>query len=227
MTTFGLVHGAGHGAWCWERLTPILEQAGHDVVAVDLPCEDNAATFSDYADIVARSLLGRERVVLVGHSLGGLTTPLVAARRPVERLVFLCALLPLPGRIPFGDEPEAPEATAPGLTIDEHPDGTFTFSAAAAATHLYNRCSQADIAWAIPRLRRQSRNPNHEPCPLKAWPDVPRTYILATDDRIVGPDHARYIARTRGGMVPIEIDSDHSPFLSNVRALAALLLTFA
>ena len=50
MTTFGLVHGAWHGAWCWERLTPLLRQAGHDVVAMDLPVDDNSASFDTYAD---------------------------------------------------------------------------------------------------------------------------------------------------------------------------------
>ena len=227
MTTFGLVHGACHGAWCWDRLTRLIEDAGHDAVAVDLPCENNAKTFSDYADVVTTSLADREHVVLVGHSLGGLTIPLVAAQRPVERLVFLCALLPLPGQLPFGHDPDEPEGSAPGLTLVEHPDRTFTFSAASAATHLYNRCAPADAAWATAKLRRQSRTPNHQACPLAEWPDVTRTYILTRDDRIVVPEFARYIARKRAGLEPIEIDGDHSPFLSNVRVLADLLLSFA
>jgi pimeloyl-ACP methyl ester carboxylesterase len=40
MVTFVLVHGARHAGWCWELLTPLLQRAGHDVVAVDLPSED-------------------------------------------------------------------------------------------------------------------------------------------------------------------------------------------
>jgi pimeloyl-ACP methyl ester carboxylesterase len=197
------------------------------VIAVDLPCEDPTKRFSDYADVVVRSLDRRERVVLVAHSLGGLTAPLVAARRPVAHVVLLCALLPIPGQIPFGHDPGAPPDVAPGLTLDEFPDGTFAFTAASAATHLYNRCSPDDVKWATARLRRQSPAPNAEPCPLERWPDVLRTYVLTRDDRIVMPDHARYIARTRAGLVPIEIDGDHSPFLSNVVALARLLLSFA
>ena len=47
MTTFALVHAAWHGAWCWERLSPLLQRAGHDVVTMDLPSEDGAATFPD------------------------------------------------------------------------------------------------------------------------------------------------------------------------------------
>jgi pimeloyl-ACP methyl ester carboxylesterase len=83
MTTFALVHGAWHGAWCWEQLTPLLQQAGHDVVTMDLPIEDGAATFDTYADVVCAAIDGRgEDVVLVGHSMSGATVALVAARRP-------------------------------------------------------------------------------------------------------------------------------------------------
>ena len=44
MTTFALVHGAWHGAWCWEPVMAELERRGHRAVAVDLPCDDPAAT---------------------------------------------------------------------------------------------------------------------------------------------------------------------------------------
>ena len=88
MTTFALVHGAWHGSWCWEQLTPLLQQAGHDVVAMDLPSEDGTATFDTYADVVCAALDGRrDDVVLVGHSYGGNTVPLVATRRPIRHLV--------------------------------------------------------------------------------------------------------------------------------------------
>ena len=110
MTTFALVHGAFHGAWCWERLAPLLRQAGHDVVAMDLPAEDGSASSDTYADVVCASLDGcGDDVVLVGHSFGGHTIPLVAARRPVRHLVYLCALVPEIGRNLYdqvADEPE-------------------------------------------------------------------------------------------------------------------------
>ena len=55
MTTFGLIHGAGHRAWCWERLIPELERRGHRAVAVDPPCDDPAATTMDNASVSSRS----------------------------------------------------------------------------------------------------------------------------------------------------------------------------
>ena len=98
MATFALVHGAGHGAWCWERLIPRLETLGHRALAMDLPCEDRAAGATRYAEVVDRAIGPASDLVVVGHSLGGLTIPLVADRRPVRRLVYLCALVPEPGR---------------------------------------------------------------------------------------------------------------------------------
>src|SRR3954469_18012012 len=115
MTTFALVHGAWHGGWCWERVAAELagrgEDAvgaglprGRDAIAPDLPCEDMSAGFEDYADVVVAALENAgDDVVVVGHSLGGLTIPHVATRRPVRRLVFLCALLPAVGRS-FADQ---------------------------------------------------------------------------------------------------------------------------
>src|SRR5437773_1616556 len=100
--TIGLVHGAWHGAWCWDRLVPELEARGFPCVAVDLPAEDPGAGAGEYAAVVAGALDTAvdpaEGVVLVAHSLGGLAIPLVADHRPVRLLVFLCAFLPQPGR---------------------------------------------------------------------------------------------------------------------------------
>ncbi|HVL96642.1 MAG TPA: alpha/beta fold hydrolase, partial [Solirubrobacteraceae bacterium] len=99
MTTFALVHGAWHGAWCWARLVPALEAHGHSVITVDLPSDDPAKGSDDYAAVVVDRLEthGSGDVVVVGHSSAGLTIPLVAARIAVSRLVYLCALVPVPG----------------------------------------------------------------------------------------------------------------------------------
>ena len=70
MVTFGLVHGSQHGAWCWERLTPELVDRGHDVVAVDLPCDDPEATIATYAACVVDALERRGRG-RAGRALAG------------------------------------------------------------------------------------------------------------------------------------------------------------
>lgn len=228
MATFGLVHGAGHGAWCWDRLAPLLEARGHRVVAMDLPCEDPTAGARRYAEVVDRALPATNDLVLVGHSLAGLTIPLVAARRPVRRLVYLCAIVPELGRS-LADQVAADPSlyhavvrTHPGrLTA---PDGTTSFRDAAAARDLfYHDCAPEDVAWAFARLRPQAAAPRTEPCPLGAWPAADPAYILCREDRAISPDWSRRVARARLGVEAVELDGSHSPFISQPSVLAGVL----
>ena len=93
-----LVHGSYHGAWCWDFLRPELERLGHRVVTIDLPISDPTLGAADYAAAIDDALDPRSEPMIVGHSMAGLVIPLVAARRPVRRLVFLAAYLPVPGK---------------------------------------------------------------------------------------------------------------------------------
>src|SRR5205823_13922846 len=98
MSTFGLVHGGGFGAWCWDRLIPELEARGHRGATVDLTPADQAAGAARCAEGVSRAFASIADLLLVGQSIPGLIIPLVAAQRPVERLVFLHGLLPAAGQ---------------------------------------------------------------------------------------------------------------------------------
>ena len=89
MARFVFVHGAWHGAWCWQALLDELERRGHETRAVDLPCDTVGLTVRDYAATVGP----QPNAVVVGHSLGGLTIPLVRA----SGWVFLAALVPADG----------------------------------------------------------------------------------------------------------------------------------
>jgi pimeloyl-ACP methyl ester carboxylesterase len=228
VTTFALVPGAWHGEWCWERLTPELERRGHAVVAPDLPCDDPAATFSDYAAVVADALDGTgDDVVVVGHSLGGLTIPLVAAQRPVRGLVYLCALVPIPGQSLSRQLRAEPETFVPGydagLAVDRERGTSRWVDFAVARERLYGDCAEPDARAAFDRLRPQGAGANRVPCPLAVLPDVPAVAIVGAGDRIVDPDHARRVARERLGVAPVELPGDHSPFLSRPAELADLL----
>jgi len=94
VATFAFVRGSWHGAWCWELLINELEALEHRSVAVDLPCDDEEAGCEEYAEVVRRAIEAVHDPIVVGHSLGGLTIPLVAARRRVHQLVYLCAFVP-------------------------------------------------------------------------------------------------------------------------------------
>src|ERR1700694_5524296 len=95
---FALVHGAYHGAWCWDLLRKELERDGHSASAVDLPCEAPEARAERYAGVVAQAIPEGAGVVLVGHSLGGLTIPVAASMTPALVTAYLRAPGPVPGR---------------------------------------------------------------------------------------------------------------------------------
>lgn len=195
---------------------------------MDLPCDDPAAGAQRYAEVVDRALPRVDDLILVGHSLGGLTIPLVAALRPVRRLVFLCALIPEFGRS-LADQLASDPAlydpvlrSHPGRMTD--PEGTTWFRDEAAVRDVFcHDCAPADVRWVFSRLRPQAVAPRREPCPLPAWPPGERAYVLCREDRAVSPAWSRRAARERLGVEPIELDGSHSPFVSRPTDLAAVL----
>jgi hypothetical protein len=155
----------------------------------------------------------------------------VAARRPVRALVFLCAALPAFG-VSIEDQ-LARDATmyAPGYAAHpgrvRHPDGSSSWTAAAAVEVFYHDCPPGEARAAVTRLRRQAAAPRREPCPLTAWPPGRRVSIVCREDRAIAVDWARRASRERLGVEPIELDGSHSPFLSRPGELAALLAEVA
>jgi pimeloyl-ACP methyl ester carboxylesterase len=227
MAVFVLVHGAWHGAWCWERLAPKLRNRGHDVLAIDLPSEDLSAGCTRYAEVVAEAIGDpSDDVVLVGHSLGGLTIPLVVERRPVARLVFLSALLPVPGCSlidQLEDDPTIFSDGFDGAPARDELGRSYWDDPELATRQLFSSCDPELAATAVARLGVQSRAPILEPCPLETWPDVPAVYVLGTHDATVRPAWSRRAAPQRLGVEPIELDGGHALFLSHPAELAELL----
>jgi pimeloyl-ACP methyl ester carboxylesterase len=226
VSTFALVHGAWHGAWCWERLTPELEARAHRVVAPDLPSDDPTATFIDYADVVLDALEGEDDVVLVGHSLAGNTIPLVAARRLVRRLVYLCAVVPIPGRS-FNEQATIERdmffpGYEAGLIADGQGRSSWVDEEIARLT-FFADCDERDAHAAFERLRPQSTAPYNIRCPIEGVPAAPHTYVVCAEDRIVNPDWSRRVARERLAAELVELPGSHSPFLSRPAALAEVL----
>ena len=229
MSTFASVHGAWHGAWCWERLTPELEALGHRVITPDLPVDDPSASFDDYAAVVCAAVAAQpgDDLILVGHSLAGLIVPLVAAQRPMQRLVYLCALAPIPGQ-PFAQQ----MAEDSEMLNDDYPQGLGEKDSKGrrawvdeelAHFHLFGDCGEGTSSRAFTRLRPQAPNPYQVPCSLTALPALDSTYVVCSEDRMVNPDWSRRIAHDRLRADVIEIPGSHSPFLSRPKILAELL----
>jgi hypothetical protein len=228
VTTFALIHGGAHGGWCWEEVVPELERLGHASVAPDLPFENESAGALEWARVVVDALEGVDGdVVVVGHSLAGLCVPVVASLRPVRRMVFLGAMVPVPGAIYLdylATEPHAVTfAAASSLADGEVPDNDSGVGWEDARAGFYHDLDEPVARRAWERLRPQSATVFTERCPIDVWPDVPATSIVMTDDRAVGVEWSKRVARDRIGADLIELPGSHSPFYSRPAELAAVL----
>jgi pimeloyl-ACP methyl ester carboxylesterase len=205
VATFGLVHGAWHGGWAWEPLRAELEARGHRVVAPDLPCEDCDAGIEEYAAVVRAALDGADDAIVVGHSLGGLTIPLVPARLRV----FLCAL------VPGASQEHAFVAGFGDARIRDELGRSYYPDAADAARELQYPPDMASLA---SKLRRQARVEPVE-TPLRGA----AAYVVCAHDASIRPDWQRRVARDVVGVEPIELQSGHSPMLTVPGELADAL----
>jgi pimeloyl-ACP methyl ester carboxylesterase len=225
-----LVHGSYHGAWCWDFLRPELERLGHRVIAMDLPISDPSLGAADYAKAVDDALEPDSEPMLVGHSMAGLVIPLVAARRPVRRLVFLAAFLPSPGRS-AGEQraTEAIDGRIPPRTAEWTDLGNDVWMVGPnTATEIFFQDAPPAVArWATKRLRPQAYRVLTETTPLTAWPAIESRSIVCRDDRAINPEWVRLAARERLGIEAIEIGGGHSPFLTRPAELARMLNAMA
>jgi pimeloyl-ACP methyl ester carboxylesterase len=219
MASFILVPGAGGVAWYWHRVLPLLEAADHDAIAVDLPGDDPKAGLKDYADRVVAAIGARREVILVAQSLGGFTAPLVCERTNVKRLVFVNAMIPLPGER-VGDWGEATgsgqarlEAARKGGYSEEFREDVYFLhdvAPAVATEAAAHERDESETIWA-------------ETCDFTAWPAIPIHVIAGADDRLFPPDFQRRVARERLDRDVDLLPGGHLIALSHPRELAALL----
>jgi pimeloyl-ACP methyl ester carboxylesterase len=224
MSTFVLIHGAGDVGSSWRLVERELRRMGHDVVAPDLPCDDDSAGLKEYADTVVRAIGRRKRLVVVGHSYGGFTAPLVAERRAVDALVLVAAVVPKPGEPPkdywkntrHGQAVRKQAARDKGLT--GHPDPFVQF---------YHDVPRKLAERAMRSERSESAAAYDTPWPLTRWPNVRTKFVLGTEDRVFPADYLRRVVADRLGIVPDELAAGHCVALSRPKQLAALLGAYA
>ena len=219
MSTFALIPGAGGDAWYWHRVVPLLEAAGHKAIAVDLPAGDDDARLEDYADRVVEAI-GKRKVVVVAQSLGGFTAPLVCARVGVEALVFVNAMIPVPGEKAgdwwgnTGSEKARVAAAKRGGYPAKYEDLAYFF----------HDVPKKVTKEAYAHGHEQSSGMMSEPCRFKSWPRAPIRVIVGRDDRFFPLDFQRRVARERLGVKIVEIRGGHLVALSNPKGLVKALL---
>jgi pimeloyl-ACP methyl ester carboxylesterase len=224
MATFVLIHGVGDVGWYWHLVERELRQRGHEVVAPDLPCDDDTAGLSEYADSVVDAIGHRSDLVVVGQSFGGYTAALVADRLPVDALVLVSAMIPAPGERP--EDWFANTGYSQAVQEQARRDGGKTGSQDPVVV-FYHDVPRSLAEEALSRGRRQSDTPGRSPWPLEAWPPVPTRFVLCTEDRFFPPNLMRRVVSERLGISPDEIAAGHCVALSRPKELADMLIGYA
>ncbi|GAB3454008.1 alpha/beta fold hydrolase [Actinophytocola sediminis] len=207
MATYVLLHGATD-AFYWHRVIPQLRDRGHEVVAPDLPITDEQANFADYLDAAVRAIGNLSDVIVVGHSMGAYTAPLVCQRVQVKLMILLSPMIPTPGET-AGDWWENTGQPAAQRESDERAgrDPQATYDVLTTFFHDVPKDVIAEVvAHGVPD---QAEGIFTHPWPMEAWPDVPTRVLVGRDDRLFPIDLARRVAKERLGIVVDETPGGH------------------
>jgi pimeloyl-ACP methyl ester carboxylesterase len=220
MTRLLLVHGAFHGAWCWDKLRPELGRRGIENDVIELPFTTPEGDAAAVRKVVDRLSQNGDPVTLLGHSLGGAVISAAGAEDGtpypgINGLIYLAALMIAPDQtVDFSG--------APGMTAVKATDEVASFDLSRARSAFYHQCTEEDAAWATARLRTMPTAVLLTGAPSEpAWRFLPSHYLMCSDDQMVSVDAQRSMAANARST--LTMDSDHSPFLSHPTELASLL----
>lgn len=234
MATYVLVHGAWHGAWCWSKVIPELETLGHRTITFDLPGHGDdptprrTVTLKSYAACIVKTLdMINEKVILMGHSMGGMAISVAAEQRPgkISTLVYLAAFLPKNGESLFTIEERSPRPSVPENLVPAANGKTGTLNPERIVDLFYHDCNEEDIAYAMSRLTPQPLELLNTPVAITAerFGSIPRVYIECTDDHAISVELQRDMVVASPVTKIISMNSSHSPFFSKPRELARIL----
>jgi pimeloyl-ACP methyl ester carboxylesterase len=220
--SFVLVPGAGGNAGYWQRVEPLLRQAGHESVAVSLP-NWPGATFADHADAIVAAAGTADEVTLVAQSMGAFSAPLTCDRLPVSELVLLNAMIPTPGETAgewWANTGQPGAMRNNDLLEGRDPDAGFD------AQIYFLHDMPPDVLTLL-----MSSGEEAEPAEslfqtgfaLSSWPDVPSAVLAGRDDRFFPYEFQRRIAKERLGVEPEQLPGGHLLALSQPEALVARL----
>ncbi|HEY2427826.1 MAG TPA: alpha/beta hydrolase [Acidimicrobiales bacterium] len=230
-----LVHGGGFDARCWDLMLPHLR---HEAVAVDLPGRGGVlpprreVTVSDFVAHVAGVITERDlrNVVLVGHSMAGITIPGVADRTPerIAHLVFVSCTVPADGASVMGSLDVDVDSLASGGAGPGAESGSGSESGsldpALAEAIFCNDMDEAQRAWTVARLVPEAPGVITEAVDQRGLRrPIPRTWVRLLQDVIIPPEQQDRFAETVGGCRVVELNAAHMAMISRPAELAAIL----
>jgi pimeloyl-ACP methyl ester carboxylesterase len=223
VSTFILIPGAGGRSWYWHRVAPLLRAAGSDATAVDLPGDDETAGLPEYAALVTAAIGDREDVVLVAASLGAFTAPLVASAIPLRSLVFVNAMIPVPGETAgeWWDHTHVIEARQAAAYVHGY---SLEFDLAA---YFYHDVPAEVIATGEGQQFGEAAAVFESVCDFASWPDIPIRVVAGEQDRFFPVEFQQRLSRERLGLDADVLPGGHLIALARPEPLAQYLLTAA
>ncbi|GAB3584562.1 alpha/beta fold hydrolase [Hymenobacter daeguensis] len=231
--TFVLVHGAWSGQYAWSEITPLLEQAGHRVLAFDLPGHGDDATPLEQLtlDRYVAATVGRieaepGRVVLVGHSMAGMIISQVAEHIPdrIGQLVYVCAYLPQNGQSAF--DFNDPDSLLPPNLVVAADQRTATIKPEAIVPIFAADCPAAIQQLVVARHRPEPLAPFQARVTLTdaRFGQVPKCYVETLNDVGISTNLQRRMLLANGTVAHVSaLDCGHSPFFARPQELADIL----
>jgi pimeloyl-ACP methyl ester carboxylesterase len=234
--TFILVHGALLGSGGFDKTVSQIQALGHNAIILDLPGRAGDTTDPKKIDLklaaekVANVMkLQSGKVILVGHSQGGLVISQAAEMYPekVQSLIYVAALLPKNGQT-LGEiiKDDAESLIGPNLVVDAD-NGTMHFNPKGDFRNVFAQdISEEEGKKAYVNSVSEPLGIGGTPVELSSerFGRIPRAYILATRDRVLTPKLQEKMIREVGVDRITRLDSSHSPFLSMPKELAKALV---
>ncbi len=214
-----LIHGSTQSPHGWDLLVHELMAWGVEVTAVDLPVDRQGEGADFFAQQVAQQMPPGEPPVVVAHSAAGLILPFVPQHMEVVRLVYLAAVIPKPGSSLISRLNDSPEMIRPHWRGKDP-----TKDDGVARQFLFHDCEERIQDWALTTLRLWSTSRvSSEDCQLRELPQMPTTYISASQDRTIHPEWWEREAELLLGVQAVRVDSGHAPHVSRPREVARLI----
>jgi pimeloyl-ACP methyl ester carboxylesterase len=220
MSTFVLIPGAGGAAWYWHRVVPLLQDAGHTAIAVDLPGDDDTAGLAEYTRLVIDAIGDRTDVRLVAQSLGGFTAPMVCEAAKVESLTFVNAMIPRPHETPgnWWENTGAIQARAAAAATGGY--GDFDV-----ATYFLHDVPAPVAADGESHQRAEANAVFASTCDFASWHTLrPVRVVAGSEDRFFPLEFQRRVAQERLGIDVDVLPGGHLIALAQPGPLADYLL---